>query len=250
MKNIAIITARGGSKRIPKKNIKKFCGKPIIAYSIEAALTSNLFETVMVSTDSDEIADIAKYYGASVPFLRSTSTSNDYATTVDVLKEVLEKYQSCGKFFDWVCCLYPTAPFIMSEVLREAMKTLMDSTADSLMPVVQFGFPPQRAFEIENGRLKYIYPEYERARSQDLNIQYHDCGQFYICKTMALKKYGSLLTPNTLPFVIDEQNVQDIDNLSDWHIAEMKYIFQKHKELFEEKDAIEKMSAVIANQAD
>ena len=182
MKNIAIITARGGSKRIPKKNIKDFCGKPIIAYSIEAALTSDLFETVMVSTDSEEIAEIAKYYGASIPFLRGASTSNDYATTVDVLKEVLEEYKSHGKVFDWICCLYPTAPFITRKMLKEAMDTLMDSTAESLMPVVQFSNPPQRALEIENGRLKYIYPEYESMRSQDLDIQYHDCGQFYICK--------------------------------------------------------------------
>ena len=129
MKNIAIITARGGSKRIPKKNIKDFCGKPIIAYSIEAALTSDLFETVMVSTDSEEIAEIAKYYGASIPFLRGASTSNDYATTVDVLKEVLEEYKSHGKVFDWICCLYPTAPFITRKMLKEAMDTLMDSHA-------------------------------------------------------------------------------------------------------------------------
>ncbi len=250
MKNIAIITARGGSKRIPKKNIKDFCGKPIIAYSIEAALTSDLFETVMVSTDSEEIAEIAKYYGASVPFLRDASTSNDFATTVDVLKEVLKKYQSRGKFFEWICCLYPTAPFITPKMLKEAMDTLIDSTAESLMPVVQFGYPPQRALKIENGRLEYIYPEYESTRSQDLEIQYHDCGQFYICKTKAIEKYGSLLTSKTIPFVVDEQSVQDIDNLSDWHIAEMKYIFQKHKELFGEKNAISKMSSVIADLSD
>lgn len=231
--NVAIITARGGSKRIPKKNIKKFCGKPIIAYSIEAAIKSGLFGEVMVSTDSEEIANVAKSYGASVPFFRSKSTSDDFASTVDVLKEVMEEYQKRKEQFEWIFCLYPTAPFITPFMLREAMNTLLNSSADSLMAVARFGCPPQRALRIEKGKLKYIYPEYERARSQDLETEYHDCGQFYICKAENIQIYGSLLTSNTIPFVIEEQNVQDIDNISDWYIAELKYIYQRYKERFE-----------------
>ena len=232
--NVAIITARGGSKRIPKKNIKKFCGKPIIAYSIEAAIKSGLFGEVMVSTDSEEIANVAKSYGASVPFFRSKATSDDFASTADVLKEVLEEYQKRKEQFEWIFCLYPTAPFITSSILREAMDTLLKSSADSLMTVARFGCPPQRALRIEKGKLKYIYPEYERARSQDLETEYHDCGQFYICKAENIQIYGSLLTSNTIPFIIEEQNVQDIDNISDWYIAELKYIYQRYKERFEQ----------------
>ena len=129
MKSIAIITARGGSKRIPKKNIKNFCGKPIIAYSIEAAIGADIFDEVMVSTDSDEIKEIAIRYGAKVPFMRSESTSNDYATTSDVLLEVVEKYEQLGKMYDVGCCLYPTAPFVTANILRSAYETFMTSSA-------------------------------------------------------------------------------------------------------------------------
>lgn len=223
MKKIAIITARGGSKRIPKKNIKDFCGKPIIAYSIEAAINSGMFDEVMVSTDSKEIASIAKKYGANVPFLRSEETSNDYATTADVLTEVLTQYKKAGSEFDLMCCIYPTAPFITSQKLRLAVEKLQQENADSLMPVVRFGFPPQRAVVIRDQKLKYQFPEYETARSQDLEPIYHDCGQFYMCRVKAFFEYGSVITPNTIPFVIREEEVQDIDNSTDWALAEVKY---------------------------
>lgn len=223
MRSIAVITARGGSKRIPKKNIREFCGKPIIAYSIQAALQSGVFHEVMVSTDSREIADIAMSYGAKVPFLRSEDSSNDFATTTDVLCEVLEGYKQKGEMFDLVCCIYPTAPFVTSEKLCKALKQLEDSNAYSLMPVVRFGYPPQRAVVIKGEWLSYQYPKYEKARSQDLEIIYHDCGQFYMCKTGAFYKYKSLVTPKTMPFIVPEEEVQDIDNYSDWNLAEIKY---------------------------
>ena len=223
MKKVAIITARGGSKRIPRKNIKEFCGKPILAYSIEAALQSGMFDTVMVSTDDEEIAEIAKKYGAEVPFYRSEKTSNDFATTNDVLLEVLAEYEKRGEDFDLGCCIYPTAPFITAERIKEAVKTLMDSTAETLIPVVSFSYPPQRAMVIENGRLVFKYPQYIDSRSQDLEKHYHDVGQFYVFQTEAFLKNQKLMLGDILPFVISEMEVQDIDTQTDWEIAEMKY---------------------------
>lgn len=223
MRSIAIITARGGSKRIPKKNIREFCGKPIIAYSIEAALNSKCFDEVMVSTDSEEIAEIAKSFGAKVPFLRSETTSNDYATTVDVINEVIEKYSQTGEEFDLICCIYPTAPFVTADKLAKAIDTLNNSDADSLMPVVSFSFPPQRGNIIKDGKLQYMYPEYAKTRSQDLEPIYHDCGQFYLCKTKTFREKGKLVTEHTVPYIMPEEEVQDIDNFSDWKIAELKY---------------------------
>ena len=152
MKNIAIITARGGSKRIPRKNIKDFLGKPIMAYSIEAALESGLFDEVMVSTDDEEIAKIAKEYGAKVPFLRSEATSNDYATTNDVLLEVIDEYEKRGEVFDHGVCIYPTAPFVDGETLKEAMNELIEKKAETLIPVVPYSYPPKRALVIRNER--------------------------------------------------------------------------------------------------
>ena len=177
----------------------------------------------MVSTDSQEIADIAIKYGAKVPFLRSELTSNDFATTADVISEVLESYERREKYFDLICCIYPTAPFITGEKLCNAIKMLEMNNAYSLIPVVRFAYPPQRAVVIREERVSYQYPEYERVRSQDLEVLYHDCGQFYICRVDAFKQYHSLITPNSMPFIIPEEEVQDIDNLSDWRMAEIKY---------------------------
>ena len=223
MSNIAIITARGGSKRIPKKNIKVFCGKPIIAYSIEAALKSELFDEVMVSTDSEEIAEISKQYGARVPFMRSAATSNDFAVTADVLAEVLDEFRNNGKIFDAALCLYPTAPFVTADRLKDAFTKFNLAKPDSLMSVVRFDFPPQRAVVIRNGRIEFQSPEYALTRSQDLEPLYHDCGQFYILDTKSFAKYHALVMPNTVPYIVPEEEVQDIDNESDWLIAEAKY---------------------------
>ena len=223
MSAIAIITARGGSKRIPRKNIKDFLGKPIIAYSIEAALQSGVFDEVMVSTDDEEIAEIARKYGAKVPFLRSEATSNDFATTLDVLTEVLDSYKAIGKQYDIFACIYPTAPFITSEKLKNAFNLLQSNNGNSVVPVVKYSFPPQRAFVERDGFIVYQYPEFALKRSQDLEPIYHDSGQFYICKTDSFLKDGKVISDKSVPFVLPEEEVQDIDTLSDWVIAEEKY---------------------------
>ncbi|MCR4791407.1 MAG: pseudaminic acid cytidylyltransferase [Lachnospiraceae bacterium] len=223
MSNIAIITARGGSKRIPRKNIKEFCGKPIIAYSIEAALGSGIFDEVMVSTDDEEIASIAKEFGASVPFFRSSENSGDHAPTIEVVGEVLESYKASGKEFDYWCCLYPTAPFVTSVTLKDAFEALQKSGCDALIPVVRFSFPPQRCFVINDDKLSYKWPENEFARSQDLEPFYHDAGQFYMQRSSSIQKKKTLVPEETYAFVVDETQVQDIDNMDDWIIAELKY---------------------------
>lgn len=229
MANVAVITARGGSKRIPKKNIKNFCGKPMIAYSIGAASKSRLFDEVMVSTDSAEVAGVAEQCGAVVPFFRSSVTSDDYATTVDVLTEVLSCYEQRGRHFDVMCCLYPTAPFVTAEILRAAYGTFLESGAEMLEPVVQFSFPPQRSFSLRDGMLVYNWPEHVKTRSQDLEPWYHDAGQFYFYQVEAFRRSVSGADVNggyslrCAPYVLDEMYVQDIDNPSDWAIAEMKY---------------------------
>lgn len=221
-KSVCIITARGGSKRIPRKNIKEFCGKPIIAYSIEAALKSNLFDEVMVSTDDEEIAEIAKKYGAAVPFLRSNKNSNDFATTKDVLLEVIEDYEIRGKKIESLCCLYPTAPFVTAEKLQEASK-LFDSDTDTVLTVTKFSFPPQRGLIQGRDGFEYWMPENANTRSQDLVPVFHDAGQFYFCKVSSLKTSFSLLGPITKGYEVPELEVQDIDNYSDWEIAEVKF---------------------------
>lgn len=227
--NIAIITARGGSKRIPHKNIKEFCGKPIIEYSIEAAKQAGIFDTVMVSTDDNKIAEIAKNAGAEVPFMRSAETSNDYATTTDVLMEVLEKYKERGIRYENACCIYPTAPFVTGNKLRQAMDMLVNEKKDSVIPVVPFSFPPLRGMVINDGKLEYKWQEYAMKRSQDLEEIYHDCGQFYVFRVEPFEKEKKLVTDNTAGMIISELEVQDIDNETDWELAEMKYRLLKEK---------------------
>ena len=225
MANICIIPARGGSKRIPRKNIKDFVGKPIIAYSIEAALKSGLFDEVMVSTDDEEIATIAKKYGAKIPFYRSAGTANDHATTFDVIKEVLTDYKQSQITFENACCLYPCAPLVTAEKLTAAYQKLQ--YFDSVLPVVKFGFPIQRALKKEeNDKLSFFQPEYELTRSQDLAESYHDAGQFYWFSTEKILKEKKILTHNTGAIVLSELEVQDIDTETDWKLAELKYKMQ------------------------
>ena len=226
--SIAIITARGGSKRIPRKNIKEFCGKPIISYSIEAALQSGLFEEVMVSTDDEEIAAVARAAGAQVPFMRSSASAGDYASTDDVLLEVLMAYREQGREFDTFCCLYPTAPFVTAGKLRTAMELL--EKADSVMPVVAFSFPPQRCMVLnEAGELRMKWPEHTFTRSQDLEPLYHDCGQFGFIRTETLLREKNILCRNIAPLILTELEVQDIDHETDWELAELKYRLLKDK---------------------
>ena len=218
MKNLCIIPARGGSKRIPRKNIKPFFGKPIIAYSIEAALESGLFDEVMVSTDDEEIAEVARQYGAVVPFMRSEATANDYATTRDVLNEVLARYEEQGKQFDIMACVYSTAPFITAKRLREAYAKLYN--CDLVYPVVQYSYPIQRSLVIRDGVMTRMWPEYDKSRSQDLEPTYHDAGQYYFYKVRSFRG-GEIL--KTSGIILNELEVQDLDTETDWTLAEIKY---------------------------
>ncbi len=222
-KCLAIITARGGSKRIPKKNIKEFCGKPIIAYSIEAALNSGLFEEVMVSTDSEEIAEIARKYGAKVPFMRSEKTSSDYATTAEVLLEVLDEYEKRGQTFDGMSCIYPTAPFITPEKLKDAYQQLKELDVTLVMPVVPFSYPPQRGYILKDKLLEMKWKENLNSRSQDLEPLYHDCGQFYFYNVKKYQAVNGQVSEGIAPIILDDLEVQDIDNETDWKLAELKY---------------------------
>lgn len=220
MKNLAIIPARGGSKRIPHKNIKEFLSKPIIAYSIEAALKSGLFDEVMVSTDDEQIATIAKQYGASVPFMRSAETANDHAIIADVLNDVLNCYDKFGKHFDNMCCILATAPLIRVEDLQAAYDKLVQSDFATVMPIVQFSFPIMRSLKMdEKGMIEFNWPEYYPVRSQDIPPAYHDAGMFYWHKIEEWRKGVDYKSG----YVLDDIYVQDIDTETDWKLAEMKY---------------------------
>jgi len=222
-KNLCIIPARGGSKRIPRKNIKPFKGKPIIAYSIIAAFESGLFDEVMVSTDDLEIAEIAKSYGASIPFLRSEENSNEFATTADVLKEVLNSYKKEGKEFDYICCIYPTAPFVSSKRLIEGFE-MLNKGADSVLPILSFDYPIWRSFKVnEKECLEYNWSEFINTRSQDLPTAYHDAGQWYWVNCNRLKVTGTMIFDTTKGVHLSPFEAHDIDTLHDWTLAELKY---------------------------
>lgn len=219
MKTLAIIPARGGSKRIPRKNIRSFLGKPIISYSIDAAITSELFDEVMVSTDDLGIAHVAQKYGASVPFMRSMENSNDFAILNDVLLEVIEEYKKMGKVFGHICIILATAPLVTVDNLKEGYRRLCENGFDSVRPVVKFSYPIQRAFKMDKkGRVEMIHPENYTIRSQDLPPSYHDSGQFYW-----INKGKDLLDSNKGAFAIPEIFVQDIDDENDWSMAELKF---------------------------
>lgn len=223
MANLAIIPARGGSKRIPRKNIKPFLGKPIIAYSIEAAIKSNLFNEVMVSTDDEEIAKIAKQYGAKVPFLRSKDNANDFAVLADVVDEVLLKYSQNNQIFENICCILPTAPFVTSTKIIEAYKTLSNNNFDSVFPILEFSFPIQRSLKIKDNKVAMVWSENLNTRSQDLEARYHDSGQFYWIKTQSFLTEKKLLTNDSGAIIISQLEAQDIDTETDWRLAEIKY---------------------------
>lgn len=220
MKNLAIIPARGGSKRIPRKNVKPFLGKPMLAYPIEAALATGLFDEVMVSTDDEEIAEVARQYGASAPFMRSAETANDYATLADVLHEVLNKYEELGKVFDNMCCILATSPMLQSEDISNGFNTLINSDFSTIVPIVEFSYPILRSFKLyENNAIDYNWPEYAKSRSQDLPKSYHDSGTFYWHK-INLWCTGKITRGGV---VVSEETVQDIDTEQDWKMAEIKY---------------------------
>ncbi len=224
MANLCIIPARGGSKRIPRKNIKLFLGKPIIAYSIEAAINSGFFDEVMVSTDDAEIAEIAIQYGANIPFMRSEKMSNDFATTFDVVEEVINSFKENEIEFENVCCIYPCAPFVTVQKLKEAYNLFVKEQFDAVFPIMQFGFPIQRALQMYDfGKINFFYPEYAYTRSQDLLSLFHDAGQFYWMNVLSCMEQQKIMTDNTGSIVITELEGQDIDNEVDWKLAELKY---------------------------
>tara|TARA_B110000503_G_C7048053_1_gene371074 strand:- start:281 stop:988 length:708 start_codon:yes stop_codon:yes gene_type:complete len=232
MSKLAIIPARGGSKRILRKNIKLFLGKPIIAYSIEAALKSKLFDEVMVSTDDEEIKEIALKYGAKVPFLRSETNANDFATTAAVINEVLEVYKTRNKLFKYCICIYPTAPFVSSNLLIKAFKKLKKDKLDVVFSVLKYGFPIQRAMKInKEDKVEMVDVSKMNTRSQDLESSFHDAGQFYALNVSAFIKKQKLWTDSTGCIEINELKAQDIDTETDWKLAELKY-----KLLLDEKE--------------
>ena len=223
MRNIAIIPARGGSKRIPRKNIRLFIDKPIIAYSIQAAIESGLFDEVMVSTDDPEIADVALQYGAKVPFLRSVESADDYSTLADVINEVLSEYEKSGEQFNAFCCILATAPFLSSERIKEAHSHLMKYDFDSVFPVLRFSYPIQRSLQMSDGRISMVNPEFKNCRSQDLEPRFHDSGQFYWMQASRFKEQQTLFANNSGAIELSEIEVQDIDTENDWRMAEIKY---------------------------
>jgi len=229
-KVIAIIPARGGSKRIPRKNIKPFAGKPIIAYSIAAALESGCFDEVMVSTEDHEIADVARAHGASIPFLRSPETADDMSMLADVIREVLLTYADRGETVTHCCCLLPTAPFIRPERLRQGHELLMRTGADTIVPITRFSYPIQRAVKVvpptaehPHDTMAMFWPENYNVRSQDLEPAYHDCGQFYWMRADSIVEQMQLFARHTVPLEIPEREVQDIDTEEDWVLAEWKF---------------------------
>lgn len=222
--NLAIIPARGGSKRIPRKNIKNFCGKPIIAYSIKAALESGCFDEVMVSTDDEKIAETAKKYGAKVPFLRSSGTSSDFATVAEATLEVLREYAKTGRTFEYLANIYATAPFVTKEDLSVAYDKLCHSNKSMIMPLLRYSYPPQRSYVIDReGNALFKDERYMLARSQDLEAMYHEVGQYYIYRVDDYVRNNGMIRDNIIMVEVGEMQMHDIDSEEDWRIAEFKY---------------------------
>lgn len=218
---IAIIPARGGSKRIPRKNIKEFCGKPMIAWSIEAAKKSGLFDHILVSTDDEEIAQVAIKYGAEAPFLRPKNLADDHTVTRPVVNHAIEVAENLYGNVSYVCCIYATAPFVQALDLKDGFNKLIAEKSDFAFTVTSFPFPIQRAIKVtENGRIAMFNPEYLNTRSQDLDESYHDAGQFYWGRTQAFKNNIVTFSEASVPIILPRYRVQDIDTPEDWEMAE------------------------------
>lgn len=220
--NIAIIPARGGSKRIPRKNIKLFHGKPMIAWSILAAQQAGCFQRIIVSTDDAEIAAVAQEYGAEVPFVRPAEIANDYATTGEVISHAMTWLNEQGKMPELVCCLYATAPFVEPDDLRQGLALLTaDSQCQFAFSATRFGFPVQRAIKLDaSGQVSMFYPEYQLTRSQDLEDAYHDAGQFYWGRASAWLNKSPIYAAHSQLVLLPSYRVQDIDTPDDWLRAE------------------------------
>ena len=218
---VAIIPARGGSKRIPRKNIKEFCGKPMIAWSIEAALKSGCFDRVIVSTDDQEIADVAQQYGAQVPFMRPAELSDDYAGTIPVIKQAIEWLNKNEQAPNLVCCLYATAPFVSAEDIQQGLKQLEQTQASYAFTVTSYAFPIQRAIKITaTNHVEMFASEHFNTRSQDLEEAYHDAGQFYWGTAEAWTTEKMIFGTESTPVILPRHRVQDIDTPEDWMRAE------------------------------
>ncbi len=218
---LAIIPARGGSKRIPRKNIKDFNGKPIIAYSIEAAIETGCFDKVIVSTDDLEIAEVAKQYGAEVPFFRPLEIADDYATTGDVIVHAVNWFEQQGQKIEYLCCIYATAPFIDVEDIKNTYQLLInDPTASYCFPVCEFPFPIQRGVKLtDSKRVEMFQPQHFNTRSQDLEHAYHDVGQFYWGKPEAYRQHVPMFSKQAIAYPISRKRVVDLDTLEDWEFA-------------------------------
>jgi N-acylneuraminate cytidylyltransferase len=222
--NIAIIPARGGSKRIPRKNIKEFHGKPMIAYSIEVAIDSGCFDKVIVSTDDAEIAEVAIKYGAEVPFIRPANIADDYATTLDVIKHAIEFTEQQAWDVKNVCCIYATAPFLIPEFIQKGLQELTKNTIDYAFSATSFPFPIQRAIKLNTEqRVEMFQPEHLNTRSQDLEEAYHDAGQFYWGTAVAFSNGKPFFSPESKAILLPRKRVQDIDTPEDWELAEALY---------------------------
>lgn len=229
--NVCIIPARGGSKRIPRKNIKDFCGKPMIAWSIEAALQSECFENVIVSTDDAEIASVAEKYGASVPFLRPVELSDDHTGTIPVIRHAVEWLKSQNHPIDEVCCLYATAPFISKENIQKGLDILQENVCDYAFSVTSYAFPIQRAIRInELGRVSMFQPNLFNSRSQDLEEAWHDAGQFYWGRAEAWLNERVFFSSNSVPVILPRHCVLDIDTIEDWTLAEWLFDAKQRRE--------------------
>ena len=230
---LCVIPARGGSKRIPRKNIKSFCGQEMISYSIKAALDSECFDQIVVSTDDAEIAKVAKYFGASTPFVRPNELASDYVGTLPVIKHAIEWFYEQGNFPLEVCCLYATAPFVQSDTIRDAYKQMKQVQADYCFTATSFTFPIQRAIKVTSeNRIEMFFPEYLETRSQDLEESYQDAGQFYWGKVEAFVKQKPFFSKIATPYILPRHLVQDIDTPEDWKRAELMYqILKKSGEL-------------------
>jgi N-acylneuraminate cytidylyltransferase len=222
--NICVIPARGGSKRIPRKNIRYFHGKPIIAWSIEAAIKSECFDRIICSTDDEEIAKVARKYGAETPFLRPASLSDDYTTTAPVIAHTIEHLLQKDNAIDLVCCIYATAPFVQPNDIRQSLEVIKINNVDYCFSVARYPFPIQRAIRItKEGRCEMFQPEMFKRRSQDLEEAYHDVGQFYWGKADAWLENRDLFSDKSSLYILPRYNVQDIDTEEDWTRAELMY---------------------------
>ena len=220
---LAVIPARGGSKRIHKKNIKEFCGKPIIAWSIEAAIESRCFDRIVVSTDDEEIAEVAKKYGAEVPFIRPPELSDDYTGTSSVVKHAIKWFETKNLYFEQICCIYATAPFITANEIRKGLEILIKTNNEYAISVTSFPYPIQRAMRIKDNNLEMIVPKNAMTRSQDLEETYHDAGQFYWGLPIVWESDKPLFSHKICPIPLPRYRVQDIDTLEDWIRAEFMF---------------------------